>query len=268
MDTVALPSRWSVVAASVRREWLSHRLNRFLHAHLTLVAVAGTLPLLTPDDGLARGAVWWILHAVLYAISLSTLLLGHSSAQAEAEEFVWLLGQPRGVGPWLGGKLLALGLIAAGSSALLAVPTLLASAGSPELATAVAGAAALSVVGAGAGLATGFWIRDPVRGLIAVVGLWFALLFGTDLLLLGIAGAPWIQDRPDAWVAPLMLNPFDAFRITVLFAVEHAAFAGLNAGRLAGWWTTHSLSWLGTITAFWALVAAFAAWRGANRRLD
>lgn len=268
METLSLPSRRHVVAASLRREWLSHRLNRFLHAHLGLVAVAGLLPLLTPDDGLARGAVWWILHAVLYAISLSALLLGHSSAQAEAEEFVWLLGQPRGVGPWLGGKLVALGTIAAGSAFLLGVPTGCAGGGSRELITTVTGAAALSVVAAFAGLATGFWIRDPVRGLIAVVGQWFVLLFGTDLLLLGLAGATWVQANPDAWVAPLMLNPFDAFRITVLFAVERAAFAGLNAGRLAGWWTAHSVLWLGAITAFWATVAALAAWRGANRRID
>src|SRR5690606_37001538 len=103
MNTCAIPSRITVVRAAAGRELLSHRLNRFLYAHLVLVAAAGLLPLFTPGDALARGAAWWLLHAVLYAVSLSALLLGLSSAHAESEEFAWLLGQPAGVGPWVAG---------------------------------------------------------------------------------------------------------------------------------------------------------------------
>ncbi|HRP05657.1 MAG TPA: hypothetical protein PLV87_12160, partial [Opitutaceae bacterium] len=89
-SAVAIPAFADVAGAALRREWVSHRLNRFLHAHLLLILAAGLLPLLTPDGGLARGAAWWVLHAVLYAVSLSALLLGLSSAHAESEEFVWL----------------------------------------------------------------------------------------------------------------------------------------------------------------------------------
>lgn len=265
---VALPSRRGIVVAALRREWLSHRLNRFLYAHLALVLAAGLLPLLTPGDALSRGAAWWLLHAVLYAVSLSALLLGLSSAQAEAEEFVWLLGQPAGIGPWLGGKTLALVLLAGISSALLGLPSALLGGASAGLALAAAGAAGVAVVCALAGLAIGFWVRDNVRGLIAAVALWFLFLFGTDLLLLAVAGAPWVQRLPDLWVAPLMLNPFDAYRVTVLFTVEQAAFSGLQAGRLAAWWVEHAASWLALLLVAWSLIAWAAAWLGARRRAD
>jgi len=268
MNSISLPSLPVVVRAAIAREILSHRLNRFLHAHVLLVLVAGFLPLLTPGDALARGAAWWLLHAVLYAISLSALLLGLSSAHAEAEEFTWLIGQPAGVGPWLAGKALALSIIAALSATLLAAPTLCAGGGSRELLLATGGAAGVSAVCALFGLALGFWIRDSVRGLIASVAAWFILLFGTDLLLIGIAGGSVTQRYPEFWVAALMANPLDVYRVTILFSVERAAFSGIDAGRLTAWWVAHAAIWLGFVLVAWAGGSAGLAWLGARRRTD
>ena len=268
MNARPLPSALAVVRTSAGREFLSHRLNRFLYAHLALVLVAGLLPLFTPGDALARGAAWWLLHAVLYAVSLSALLLGLSSAHAESEEFAWLLGQPAGIAPWLAGKAVALTILVGGSALLLVVPTALAGGASRELALAAGGAAGVSAVGGLGGLALGFWIRDNVRGLIAAIAVWLIFLFGTDLLLLAVAGAEFSQQHPDLWVAPLMANPLDAYRVTILFAVERAAFSGLDAGRLATWWVGHAPLWLATIFALWAGLSAAAAWLGARRRAD
>jgi ABC-2 type transport system permease protein/Cu-processing system permease protein len=268
MKPPSLPGFFQVARAAAGREFLSHRLNRFLHAHLVLVLAAGCLPLLTPGDGLARGAAWWLLHAVLYALSLSALLLGLSSAQAEADEFTWLLGQPSGLGPWLAGKSTALVLLAAGVALLLGLPTFLAGGGSRELLLVVAGAAGVSAMCAMAGLVVGFWIRDGVQGLIAAVALWFLLVFGVDILLLAVAGGTATQAHPDLWVSALMLNPLDAFRVAVLFAVERAAFSGLDAGRLTTWWVAHAAGWLAGLIAAWVGVAALAAWLGARRRCD
>jgi hypothetical protein len=268
MNSRDLPSLVGVVRAAAGREFLSHRLNRFLHAHVALVLLAGLLPLLTPGDALARGAAWWLLHAVLYAISLSALLLGLSSAHAEADEFTWLLGQPSGIGPWLAGKAFALAGLVIGSALLLGGPVLCAGGASRELLIAVAGAAGVSAVCALAGLALGFWIRDSVRGLIAAVAVWFVLLFGTDLLLLAIAGGTLTQQHPDFWVGALMANPLDAFRVTVLFSVERAAFSGIDAGRLTGWWVAHATGWLAVIFTLWLAGSAVVAWLGARRRTD
>jgi ABC-2 type transport system permease protein/Cu-processing system permease protein len=268
MNLLPLPSFFAVARAAAGREFLSHRLNRFLHAHLLLVLAAGFLPLLTPGEALARGAAWWLLHAVLYAVSLSALLLGLSSAQAEAEEFAWLLGQPTGMGAWLAGKAGALVALAIGAAALLIAPAAVAGGASPALALVGAGAAGVSVVGALAGLAIGFWIRDNVRGLIVAVLVWLVALFGTDLAMLALAGAPFAQRHPDLWVAPLMANPLDAFRITVLFAVERAAFGGSGAGRLTGWWVANAPFWLATVLFAWAASSTALAWLGARRRVD
>ena len=82
-------------------------------------------------------------------------------------------------------------------------------------------------------------MRDHVRGLLIALGAWFVLLFGVDLALLALSGAPWVQDAPGLWVALLMANPLDALRITVIFDVERAAFAGLDGGGLVAWWLAH-----------------------------
>ncbi len=268
MNAPAIPSFNTVAFAALRREWLSHRLNRFLYAHLALVIAAGLLPLLTPGEEFSRGAAWWLLHALLYAISLSSLLLGLSSAHAENEEFVWLLGQPAGPGPWLAGKTIALIVLTGLSGLLLGVPSAFIGGVTPELVLATGGAAGVAVVCALAGLALGFWIRDSVRGLIAAILLWFVLLFGVDLLLIGIAGAPWVQNSPDLWIACLMLNPFDVYRVTVLFSVEKAAFSGISAGQLVAWWIAHAPMWLAVSLSSWAGFAWLIGWFGARRRID
>ncbi len=267
-ETPTLPPLQGVVFAALRREWLSHRLNRFLYSHVALVLVVGSLPLLTPGDGFSRGAAWWILHGVLYAVSLSSLLLGLSSAHAEAEERVWILEQPSGPGPWLVGKAMGLVILVSISTTLLAAPALALGGGSRDLAIVSLGAAGVAAVCAMAGFAIGFWIRDGVRGLIAAVAVWLVMLFGVDLLLLGLAGAPWIQAHPDVWVASLMASPLDAFRITVLFSVEGAAFTLLDPKSLSNWWHTHAPLWLGVICISHIAVGLALAFGGFRQRRD
>ena len=184
--------------------WLEARLGRrtWLATILTaLVLVVGALPLLTPGDGFSLGAAWWLLHGVLYAVSLSSLLLGLSSAHAEAEEYVWIMGQPAGIGPWLTGKVAGLVLLTGGSTALICAPVMALDGGTRALAVVTVGAVGISAVCALVGFALGFWVRDGVRGLIAAVAGWFVMLFGVDLLLLALAGAPWVQANPDVWIA-------------------------------------------------------------------
>ena len=268
MTSLSFPSRTGVFSASMQREWLSHRLNRFLHAHVVLVLIAGCLPLLSPGDALGRGAPWWLMHAVLYAISLSAVLFGLSSTQAEAEEMPWIIGQPAGIGPWLLGKIAALSIVVAGSTALIGAPVAIAGGSSAGLAVTVAGASMICVVCTLIGFALGSWIRDPVRGLAAALVVWIVMLFGVDLLLLAVAGMPWFQSNPDAWTIPLMLSPLDAFRLTVFFEVENAAFTGLQPARLAGWWSAHSGIWMLSVSLGWSVLSCTAAWLGARRQLD
>jgi len=251
--------------ATIGRECLSHRVNRFLHWHLGLLALAGIAAVLISPEDEARGVAWFILYAVLYVISLSAVLLGFSSAQAETDETPFLLTQPAGLGPWIAGKAVGLAIVVAPPAVLLIVPWWITGGWSAALGTLAVATAGLCVVLAIAGLAVGLWIRDPVRGLIGAVALWFFGLFATDLLLLLAAGSTWMHEHPAVWVAPLMANPFDALRVTVLLIVERSAFNTMGAGELVAWWTAHTGWWLTICLTSWTTIVWAAALAGAAR---
>lgn len=256
------------VTTTIGREWLSHRVNRFLYWHLALLALAGVAAVMLAPEDSERGVAWFLLNAVLYAVSLSSLLLGLSSAQAEADEMAFVATQPMGLTPWVMGKALGLVALVAPATFLLIVPAVAIDGFSSFLLGLAAASAIACVVLTLAGLAVGLWVRDPVRGLIGAIALWFLLLFVTDILLLLTAGSPWVHAHPSAWVVPLMLNPLDAFRVAVLFKIEQAAFSGMVTGSLTEWWIAHAGWWLGLNGAAWSGLAVFAAMRGARSRTE
>jgi Cu-processing system permease protein len=262
-----MTSARAALAASCQRELAANSVNRFLHVHLALAAAAGFLPLFTPDDA-TRAAPLWVLHAVLYCLSLSSLLLGLSSAHAEADEFPLLFAQPAPRWAWLLGKAFAVTAVLAVASLLLVIPAAVIGGVTLPLVAMSVSAWGVTLALSAVGLGVGFWVRDPVRGLLAAMGVWFALLFGLDLLLLAVSGAPWIHARPGLWVGALMLNPLDAFRVTVLFSVEQAAFAGLDAGGVVRWWIAHGWVWLAAVVLIWSAGGFWVGLVGAQRRLD
>jgi hypothetical protein len=257
----------TAIAAAFHRELAATRANRFLYAHIGLATVAGFLPLLTPDD-VVRSAPLWALHAVLYCLSLSAVLLGLSSAHGEADELPLLFAQPAPRAAWLTGKAAALALVLLPASVMLVAPVVVLTASVVTFAMLAAAASGVTLALAIVGLGVGCWIRDPVRALLTSLAVWFVLLFGTDLLLLAVAGAPWVPNHPGLWAALLMINPLDALRIGVMFDLEQAAFAGLDAGVLVGWWLAHGWTWLALVVLAWTAGGLCTALAGASRRLD
>lgn len=262
--TSSISAVWS---AAFRRELSANRLNRFLHAHLAFALAAGLSPLFTPDE-ISNAAPWWVLQAVLYCLSLSALLLGLNSAHGEADEFPLLFSQPAPRSVWLAGKAAGLAALLVPAAVLLVVPAAIAGGLTTRLLAIAAASAGLTLALSALGLGIGFWVRDSVRGLLAALGVWFMLLFGTDLVLLAVAGETWVHDYPAFWVAPLMLNPLDALRVTVLFSIENAAPAGLDADALVGWWVANAGLWLVLLLLLWTTAGLAAGLAGARRRLD
>lgn len=262
----AAPAAARVMKATLAREFLSYRINRFLHLHVGLMLAIGALALLAPPQAAAAGTAWWVLNGVIYVASLSALLFGLSSAQAEADEFALLFTQPLKVGTWVAGKCAGLACVVVPSAALLVLPTLISAGGSPLLFGAAAAAAGVSVLLAWIGLALGFWIHDPVRGLISALVVWCVLLFGVDLALILVGGAEWVQSHPGVWVAALMVSPLDAYRVTLLFVVEQAAFSGSDLSKLTRWWLDNAALWLVICLAMWCAGVALMAIAGAKHR--
>jgi hypothetical protein len=266
MTTVVASAGFRAAVATLNRELLSYRINRFLYLHVCLMLAIGLLALFAPPEAASTGAAWWIMNGVMYVASLSALLLGLSSAQAEADEFPLLFTQPLRVPWWVAGKGAGLLAVVTPAAALLVIPTLLTTGGSWLLVGTAAAAAGLSLLFAWLGLALGLWIHDPVRGLIAALAAWCVLLFGVDLLLIAIGGAGWVHVQPAPWVAVLMLSPLDAFRVTLLFAIEGTAFAAADLHPLTRWWLDHTATWFVLCIAGWCVFSAYAAIMSAERR--
>lgn len=259
-------SRYSAVGATVAREFLSYRINRFLYLHLALMLTIGVLALLAPPELAAPGAVWWVLNGVIYVATLSALLLGLSSAQAEADEFGLLFTQPLPVSAWVAGKCVGLLAAVVPAAVLLVVPTAMSTGPRPLLMGAAAAAAAVSLLFSWLGLAIGLWFQDSVRGLIVALATWCVLLFGVDLFLILVAGADWVHAERAPWVAMLMLSPLDAYRVTLLFVLERAAFSGSDLHPLTAWWLDHAVLWLALCVTGWCVFAATMAVWAARRR--
>jgi hypothetical protein len=112
------------------------------------------------------------------------------------------------------------------------------------------------------GLAAGFFAHDRAQALIAGVSAWMLLLFGIDLFALFTARWDFFQKLPDLWVALLMLNPLDSFRIDALFALEQIPAEAANKTQLASWWIAHAGLWFSMIATFWsAALVVLAGWR-------
>jgi hypothetical protein len=257
--------RAGIVAATLSREFLSYRINRFLHVHVGLMLVVGMLALLAPPEAAAPGTAWWVFNSVAYVGSLSALLFGLSSAQAEIREFPMLFTHPIGTSDWILGKALGLFSVVAPSAVLLVLPTLCVSGPSLPLLGAAAAAAGVGLLLAWLGLCLGLWIREPTRGLIAALGSWWVLLFAVDFGLILLGGASWVHASRAPWIAVLMLSPLDAYRVCLLFTLERSAFAASELHPLTRWWLAHPIAWFSVCLALWSGACLALAVRGANR---
>jgi ABC-type transport system involved in multi-copper enzyme maturation permease subunit len=110
----------------------------------------------------------------------------------------------------------------------------------------------LAAVFIACGLAAGFFAHDRAQALIVGVSTWLLLLFGVDLVALFAARWPLMQSVPDLWVAMLMLNPLDSFRIEALFALQQIPAEAANKTPLANWWIEHAAAWFALISIFWS----------------
>lgn len=257
--------RAAIVGATLGREFLSYRINRFLQVHLALMLAVGLLALLAPPEAAAPGTAWWVFNSMAYVGSLSALLFGLSSAQAEVREFPLLFTQPLGTGEWVAGKALGLAAVMVPSASLLVLPTLIASGPSWALLGAAAAAAGVGVLLGWLGLGLGLWVREPVRGLITALGAWCVLLFAVDFGLLVLGGSDWVHQNRAPWIAVLMLSPLDAYRVCLLFTLERAAFVDSELHPLTRWWLAHPVLWLAVCLALWSGASLALAVRAANR---
>ncbi len=250
MSALSLASAPAPLRAVLWREMHGAVSSRYFQVFCALSVIGGIASVAFAGD-----AGLFILQLALYFVSLFALLLGVNSARAESEEWPLLFTPPGARSAYLLGKFLALSLISASALLLLFLPAFFAAPMPAPLISLYFYTVELAAFFASAGLAVGYFARERIQGLILALTVWLFLLVGFDLIAL--LGARWsvLQEFPDAWLALLMLNPLDAFRVHALFSMEQipAELAGKTA--LATRWIEHAGLWFGLLAPAW--IAAF-----------
>lgn len=249
--------------AVLGREIHAAFMNRYLQT-FTVLALAGGLASVWMSDNL-EAISHLTLQACLYGIPLFATLLGVSSARMESEEWPMLFSQPIRRSSIFLGKFLAAWGVFALLLAVLFVPGLFV--GAPVGGTVMRWieSTGLGAVFVALGLCVGVSAGDRVRALIAGLVAWLVLFFAFDLAAVGLAGWTFMQKLPGFWVALLMLNPLDAFRIQALFNLEQIPMETAAKAPLAGWWIANANMYFFIIAALWTLILLAITIRRMNR---
>lgn len=258
-----VPNPFAPLRAVLLREFRAALLNRYVQV-FSVLALGGGIAAVTLSEE-KGAAAFFLLQIALYFVTLFALLVGVSCALAETEEWPILFAQPAPRWASVIGKFIALTTIFSGVLALLFAPALIGEGEPAALAQLYIQTLGLAAVFGSIGLCAGMLAGDRVQGLIVSVSAWLFLLFGLDLAALFAAQWAALQKAPDLWVALLMLNPLDAFRIQALFALEQIPPEAASKTPLAGCWLTHSGAWLAILCVAWIAVLLLLTTRHLNR---
>jgi ABC-type transport system involved in multi-copper enzyme maturation permease subunit len=235
----------ATMRAVLLRELRGALVNRYFQV-FSVLALGGGISAIAFNES-PRAATFLILQLALYFVSLFALLVGVSSARAEDEEWPILFAQPVSRFTWIAGKFIALWGISAGVLALLFIPALFSESAPAELAHLYFHTLGIAAVFGTLGLWAGVAGHDRVQALVIGVAGWLVLLFGVDFLALFAAQFAPLQKLPNLWVALLMANPLDAFRIEALFSLGQIPPETANKTPLAGWWLSHASLWFAIV---------------------
>ncbi|MEO8351046.1 MAG: hypothetical protein ABI680_04905 [Chthoniobacteraceae bacterium] len=249
--------------AVLLRELRSALVNRYFQA-FSLLALGGGIASVALSE-VPNAAAFFILQIALYFVSLFALLAGVSSARAENEEWPILFAQPVPRTACVLGKFAALWAILGSVLMLLFIPALFSEGSLAALVHLYFNTLGLAAIFGSLGLCAGIIGHDRVQALVLGVSAWLFLLFGVDLFALLAAQWAALQRLPDFWVALLMVNPLDAFRIQALFAMEQIPAEAANKTPLAGWWLTHASLWFAIVSAAWTMTLLFLTSRHLER---
>jgi ABC-type transport system involved in multi-copper enzyme maturation permease subunit len=240
----------AIIRALFGREFRAALINRYFQVFCALGLMAGFAAAIFSED--ANATAVFHVQIAIYFVSLFALLAGVGSAQAEREEWQLLFTQPLPRPACVIGKFCALLLMFGGVLLLIFVPSLLGGFAVHALVPLYVETLLLAAAFLACGLASGYLAHDRAQGLIVGVSVWLLLLFGVDFVALFASRWSTIQNAPDLWVALLMLNPLDSFRINALFALQQIPAEAANKTPLASWWIAHASIWFAATAIMWS----------------
>ena len=251
MDAVFTLFEINAVRAVLLREFRAALINRYFQIFAALALLGGSAAAFFSED--PNAVAFFIVQMALYLVSLFALLAGVSSAQGERSEWQLMFAQPVPRASYPIAKFIAYLSIFAAVLLLLFIPAAIASTHLQTMALLYLKTWLLAATFLALGLTIGLFANDRAHALIVGVSAWLFLLAGLDLIGLIVARLEFVQKIPDLWVALLMLNPLDAFRIDALFTLEQIPAEAAGKTALASSWIAQAGVWFGFIATVWSL---------------
>jgi ABC-type transport system involved in multi-copper enzyme maturation permease subunit len=238
-----------VLLAVLLRETRAALVNRYLQVFSVLALCGGIAAV--PMAEVQNAAAFLLLQIAQYFVTLFAVLVGVSSARAESDEWALLFAQPVPRSAYIFGKFITLWAIFGAILTLLFLPAILQADAPAPLLQLFGNTLFLAAIFGSLGLLSGVIGHDRVQALMIGITAWLFLLFGVDLL--AFLAAQRFNVVPDVWVAALMANPLDAFRIQALFALGQVPADAADKTRLAAWWLSRASLWFVLLSALWTL---------------
>lgn len=231
-------------------------LNRLILTFCGIALIAGSIPAFG-DRGrdLTQTALFALLQAGLYLFPLFAILIGAGSAQNENEENALLMSQPIRRGVRILGKFAALWLLIAIAGGLLIMSAALIGCSLGALGFLWSYVVAIGGVFVALGLAVGFTVGDRVKAHMVSLCLWLFLLIGLNILSLLAARLSLVQTWPETWLLILMLNPLDAFRVSIMLTLNRIPFDLQTTPALGRFWFGNLSLWFGILCSTWITAA-------------
>lgn len=211
-------------------------------------------------DPVLEEVTYLVMQVFLFGVPLMGTLMGTQAMQEDRGERPVLFSNSIAPRHYVGGTFLGQGLQIILFLVLFMLPVIVLHRAEGFLFVQLFMGIGLGLLFLSLGMACGESTRSQIRGFVHAIGAWLVFLFGFYGLARLAAGLEWFQTHPEAWTYLVLINPLEAFRLTVEAYNDQVLVS--NPGELGigfEWFLSFPAPATLLLTLFWMVPALLLA---------